>query len=102
MAEGWQRDARGMAEGWQRDKRRMAAGWQRDGRAMAEGWRRDGGKADTPKDQPTSTDEAASCGSSCQHIASSRYYQFHSDASLAPFTFIDTPSSHVLSLSLDT
>ena len=99
MTQGWQRNGRGMAEGWRRGDRGIAEGWQRDGRGMAEGWQRDGGKTDTPTDQPTPTDEAASCGSSSQHVASSRYYQFHSDASLTPFTFIDTPISHVLSLS---
>ena len=31
---------------------------------MAEGWQRDGENSDTPKDQLTSTDVTASCGSS--------------------------------------
>ena len=47
----------------------VAAAGHDSSREVAEGWQRDGGSSDTPKDKPTSTDQAASFGSSSRLMA---------------------------------
>ena len=47
----------------------VAAAGHDSSREVAQGWQRDGGNSDTPKDKPTSTDQAASCGSSSRLMA---------------------------------